>query len=367
MRLTLLASVASLLPLVTLACAGGNPPPSAPEGKCLSSPAPTKEAAAPSAPASTSAATTPSVVPVDAAAADLIRAIDAKDAAGIVAKFNGPMREVLPLEKAGPWVNAMLEAKGRILSSTRDAGRGNDRSGTYTFKAERGEWRVELHLSNDDTIIGLRFNDPPAPDPEVVKSTLVMGLPFRGQWSVSWGGPSLDVNQHVSHKSQRRATDLVMVDEAGKTHRGEGKKNEDYYAYGQEILAVADGTVITVIDGVPENAPGSMNPYFAAGNLVIIKHGDQLYSVYAHLQPGKLRVKPGATVKRGAVLGLCGNAGNTSEPHLHFQLQDGPLFENSYGVEPIFKDVSIVRNGNASKLAEYTWLKGDLVGDLKKK
>lgn len=175
-----------LLPLLGAACAGTPPPARAPEAKCLASPAPAKEAVAP-APTPPTPAT--NGAPVDVAAADLIRDIDAKDAPAIVAKFSGPMREALPLEKAGPWVNSMLEAKGRILSSTREPGRGDDRNGTYTFKAERGEWRVELHLSNDDKIVGLRFNDPPAPAPEVVKSTLAMGLPFRGQWSVFWEVP----------------------------------------------------------------------------------------------------------------------------------------------------------------------------------
>ncbi|MBC7061441.1 M23 family metallopeptidase, partial [Salmonella enterica subsp. enterica serovar Enteritidis] len=96
---------------------------------------------------------------------------------------------------------------------------------------------------------------------------------------------------------------------------------------------------------------------------VILQHADNVYSAYAHLQPGKLRVRTGAKVKKGAVLGLCGNTGNSSEPHLHFQLQDGPRLESSWGIEPVFKDVAIVRDGKPMKVAEYTWLKGDLVGE----
>lgn len=61
--------------------------------------------------------------------------------------------------------------------------------------------------------------------------------------------------------------------------------------------------------------------------------------------------------------GLCGNSGNSSEPHLHFQLQDGPLFEKSWGVDAVFRDVPVVRDGKPGKIAEYTWLKGDLVGE----
>lgn len=145
--------------------------------------------------------------------------------------------------------------------------------------------------------------------------------------------------------------------------KDDGKKNEDYFAYGKEIRATADGTETTVVDGIHDNVPGTMSPSMLTGNLVIVKHADDLYSAYAHLQPGKMRVKIGAKVKRGAVLGRCGNSGNSSEAHLHFQLQDGPLFEQSWGVEPIFKDVSIVRAGQPTKAAEYTFLKSDRVGE----
>jgi hypothetical protein len=297
---------------------------------------------------------------VDGVAQELLNAINAKEAGPLVARFSGPMRNALPLEKAGPWLVSVRDLKGKILSLAREPG-GNDRGAAFRFKAEKGEWRVQLQLDGEGRILGLRVNDPPPPDPPVAKSTLPLGLPFRGQWMVFWGGDTLEVNQHLPHKSQRRAADLMMVDATGKTFRGDGKKNQDYLAWGQEILAVADGTVITAIDGVPENAPGAMNPYFALGNAVIIKHDERLYSAYAHLQPGKLRVKAGDLVKRGAVLGLCGNSGNTSETHLHFQLQDGPLFESSWGVEPVFHEVSLSRAGKTSRPRDYTWLKGDLV------
>lgn len=306
-------------------------------------------------------------VPVDGVAKELLKRIGTKDGKGVVELFGPGMRDVLPEEKAGPWVEGILGAKGRIESSERVAGRGGEYSGTYRLKAERGEWQVELHIGKDGKILGLKFTDPPPPEPPVAKSSIALALPFRGQWSVFWGGDKLEVNQHVTHKSQRRAADLVMLGPDGKTHRGDGKNNEDYFAYGQDVLAVADGVVVTAIDGVPENAPGSMNPYFALGNGVIVKHGDSLYSVYAHFQPGKVRVKAGAKVKQGTVLGLCGNSGNSSEPHLHFQLQDGPLIENSWGIEPVFKDTPVMRDGKTSRASEYTWLKGDLVGDPSKK
>jgi len=71
-------------------------------------------------------------------------------------------------------------------------------------------------------------------------------------------------------------------------------------------------------------------------------------------------------VKKGALLGFCGNTGNSSEPHIHFQLQDGPSIDHSWGIEPMFANVSVVRGGTSSVMPSYTWLKGDLVGEAGK-
>jgi murein DD-endopeptidase MepM/ murein hydrolase activator NlpD len=105
-----------------------------------------------------------------------------------------------------------------------------------------------------------------------------------------------------------------------------------------------------------------MAPLMALGNSVVIEHPGPVFSLYAHLKTGSVKVKAGAKVKKGTVVGLCGNSGNTSEPHLHFQLQDGPLVDHSWGVEPVFHDVPVTRGGNAAVMKDYTWLKGDLVG-----
>ncbi len=302
---------------------------------------------------------------VDQVESELIRRINAKDGRGIVALYGPSMLKAFPKEKTGPFFAGILDDVGRIVSSERLAGSDGAREGLYRLTAERGALMLELHVDGDGKVTGLAVHD--ASEPPVARSSIPLALPFRGQWLVFWGGDRPDVNIHVTHRGQRRAADLDAVGTGGATHRGNGKKNEDYYAYGQDVLAVADGTIITAIDGVPDNTPGSMNALAVFGNVVIIRHTDSLYSAYAHLQPGKLRVKVGEKVKQGAVLGLCGNSGNSSQPHLHLQLQDGPLLEKSWGVDPVFKDVALVRNGKSIKMAEYTFLKGDLIGDPLKK
>ena len=348
----MLVSVATVS-LLSMACGGAEPV--APQGPPV---CPT--AAPPPAPVAT---LTPRIkLPThDEVADEVVKSINKNDPRGLVQLLDKDMREVLPPPEATALVQQVRDSKGLILSKVRETD-ASDGSAVYRFKAERGDWVLSVALGPDGKIAGMNITSPAPRDPEVWASTVPLGLPFRGQWAVMWGGSTPKANgPHLGNKSQRRAADLLVTDAQGSTHRDDGKKNTDYFAYGKEILAVADGTVVTVIDGVPDNEPGALNAFFVTGNIVIVKHDEKLYSAYAHLQPSKTRVKVGSKVKRGAVIGLCGNSGNTSEPHLHFQLQDGPLFEKSFGIEPRFKDVSVIRDGKFLQNVNYTWLKGDLV------
>jgi murein DD-endopeptidase MepM/ murein hydrolase activator NlpD len=114
----------------------------------------------------------------------------------------------------------------------------------------------------------------------------------------------------------------------GKTYRGDPADNKNYRAYGAEIHAVADGVVTSMRNDIPQNIPGAkelavpITLETIGGNHVIMEIGDGLYAFYAHMQPGSVRVKVGDHVRRGQVLGLLGNSGNSSEPHLHFHICD---------------------------------------------
>jgi murein DD-endopeptidase MepM/ murein hydrolase activator NlpD len=298
---------------------------------------------------------------VDDVERSLIDKIVARDAKGLHALFSAPMKQALPEQKTAAFIDGLLGAKGPLVAVERAAGSTRARHGVYVVKAERGAWQLTLDVDDAGPVLGMSFGEPPPPEPPVAKSPRLVDLPFRGRWSVFWGGDTVEKNKHVPFKSQRRAADLVIVDEKGSTHRGDGKKNEDYFAYGQDILAVADGTVVTVVDGVPDNPPGEMNGLLALGNTVVIRHDDGLYSFVGHLVPGSTRVKVGDPVRGGQVLGKCGNSGNTSEPHLHVQLQDGPRVEASWGIEARFRDVKVTRQGKTTVVKDYAFEKGDIV------
>ena len=158
-------------------------------------------------------------------------------------------------------------------------------------------------------------------------------LPFDGAWTVVWGGATLAQNYHASTRDQRFALDLLVVVD-GATHRGPALA--DHFAFGRPILAPADGTVVEAVDGLPDLAPGTRDPEHAMGNHVVIDHGNGEYSFLCHLQNGSVRVRLGQMTKSGDVIGKCGNSGNTSEPHLHYHLQNSPRPFDGDGLPPAF-------------------------------
>lgn len=173
---------------------------------------------------------------------------------------------------------------------------------------------------------------------------VVLGPPLKGGFWVAGNGPDnasihrramLPLNGGVAI-AQRFAIDWVRLG-------AKGKENKDHPAWGAEVIAVADGVIASVKDGVPENEPGirsravPMTLDTLAGNYAVHDLGGGRFALYAHLQPGSLRVKPGDKVKRGQVLGLVGNSGNSTEPHLHFQVSNGAQPLTSEGVPYVFE------------------------------
>ena len=136
--------------------------------------------------------------------------------------------------------------------------------------------------------------------------------------------------------AQRYAIDWERVDDQGRIYNGDKLDLKSYAIYGDDALAMADGTVVKVVDGLPEQIPGQFPKGIpldeADGNSVVVDIGGGNYLNYAHMQKGSLRVKVGDKVKMGDVLGLVGNTGNSLAPHLHVQLMDSPLPVASNGL-----------------------------------
>ena len=165
------------------------------------------------------------------------------------------------------------------------------------------------------------------------------------------------------------------------SYSGDGTKLTDYYAYGQPVLAAADGQVIAVLNDEPEDTsllqrPGEaldayvkriierQNQQLArgargiVGNHVLIQHGQE-YSLYAHLQPGSVKVKTYETVTRGQPIALVGSSGSSTEPHLHLHVCDGPDVLLCAGIPVRFE------NGIYGALQSRQLQSGDLVRNKK--
>jgi len=181
----------------------------------------------------------------------------------------------------------------------------------------------------------------------VEQHAVAISPPVHGEWA-ALNGPSnasghrrlvLALDGHVA-SGQRFAIDFLQVDSTGSSHRPgtDPLKNSNYYAYGTPLMAVADGIVVATKDGIPENVPGASSRAVpitletVGGNHVAIDIGGGKYALYAHVQPGSLRVNVGDHVKRGQIIALLGNSGNSTEPHVHFQIADGPTFLASEGL-----------------------------------
>lgn len=129
--------------------------------------------------------------------------------------------------------------------------------------------------------------------------------------------------------AQRFAIDWIRLGPDGSLFHGYAKSNDNFYGYGAEVLAVADARVSDLRDGVPDNVGVTARSSrvvtvdSAVGNYLILDLGGGRFALYAHLQPGTLKVKLGDDVKAGQVLARLGNSGNSDAPHLHFQLTDG--------------------------------------------
>lgn len=172
----------------------------------------------------------------------------------------------------------------------------------------------------------------------------VISAPVRGDNWVALNGccepgfphrsSVMSVNGKLNN-SQRFAIDWKRTNEVGEFYSGDKTKNESYIDYGADILAVADGTVVSILDGMEANEPGTLpahDPELAAkltvenvdGNHVVLDIGGGVFAMYAHLISGSVAVKVGDTVQEGQVIGQLGNTGNANASHLHFQLMDGP-------------------------------------------
>jgi murein DD-endopeptidase len=192
----------------------------------------------------------------------------------------------------------------------------------------------------------------------------LLSPPFAGGVWVAGDGPSNDsghrrsifaIDGHI-YSPERFAIDWVKVGPNGDSHDGTAR-NENWWGYGEPILAVADGEVTQVVDGIPENTPRVLPKPVTldniAGNYIIVRIAANRYATFAHLQPGSIKVRVHDHVRRGDALARLGNTGNATGPHLHFQMTDGNSVLQSEGVPFILEKFTYLGPGSDYELDKH--------------
>jgi Peptidase family M23 len=203
-------------------------------------------------------------------------------------------------------------------------------------------------------------------------SPVVVGFPVRGEW-VAVRTPAHKVPSHGTELfGQRYAFDSVRPDRRRGLHLQPagtlrsfllGGRTRDYYGWGQPVYAASDGLVMAAVDRVPEPArvqpvrdvavalrntvgfdPARSGFDPVAGNHVVVQ-GAEAFAVFAHLAPGSVTVVRGQEVRVGELLGRVGHTGNSTAPHLHFQLMDSADPVQAKGVPCAFAVYLVQRGG----------------------
>jgi hypothetical protein len=198
--------------------------------------------------------------------------------------------------------------------------------------------------------------------PREIERTVVVDFPLRGEGWMAVTTPAARVPSHgVDLLGQRYAFDFVKVDDRPGAHVHPastlvastiGGRTEECYAWGAEVHAPFDAIVVATGDGIAERR--WVTPFREAarqlwngvafhpsridsilGNHVILRSGD-VYAGFAHLVPGSVDVEPGQRVAAGDVLGRVGHTGNSTSPHLHFQLMDSADLMSAKGIACAF-------------------------------
>lgn len=181
-------------------------------------------------------------------------------------------------------------------------------------------------------------------------------LPFHGTWTVTNGGRNASTNNHF--KEDGPPNQLFAYDFRN-GHVKDGKTLEDYDVFGKEVMTPGNGTVIQVIDGSIDVNPGERDRNVGIGNAIIIDHHNGEFSLLCHLKHNSIQVTVGQDIRQGEIIGLCGNTGNTSEPHIHFNLQDNALMHIAKALPAQFR--KIVVNGEVKD--NYEPVRGDTVSN----
>ena len=179
------------------------------------------------------------------------------------------------------------------------------------------------------------------------KGAVAVNSPFEGESYMFHAGHNTMVNYHVAHTSQKYAHDVVKLYENGVESKDDKQVLENYACFGAPLIAPVAGEVVIAIDSYEDQPIGGSDPKNAAGNHVVIRMDEAHFAMLAHMKQDSTIVSVGDRVNVGQKLGECGNSGNTSGPHLHFQIQSlaDPYAKGIHTYPVKFNNTARIRRG----------------------
>ncbi|MFY0602587.1 MAG: peptidoglycan DD-metalloendopeptidase family protein [Flavobacteriaceae bacterium] len=284
-----------------------------------------------------------------------------KDYKAIFEMFDTNMKVALPLEKTIAMFTNNIAPAGKIKSMEFLMLKGTAHVYKTTLDNVLLDFTISLDSENNINGFYGALHQPKSKGPKLERNTTKMQLPFKEEWTVFWGGTTVEQNYHVAYNNQKYAYDILII-KNGKSFKTDGKKNEDYYVFGKEITAPCDAKVVKVITGVKDNIPGKLNPKQLTGNTVVLETANKEFIMMAHFKEKSIVVKEGQLVKAGQLLGKCGNSGNTTEAHLHLSLQNVKNMNEAAGGKIFFEKIKV--NGEIKE--DYLPVKNDKIQNIKR-
>ncbi len=285
---------------------------------------------------------------------------NAQDYQGIYELYDVNMKKALTPEENRQFFTVNVN---RIMGGIREWEFIGYQRGAHVYRTlfDRAMSNIMISLSVQNNKINGLYIAPPKPVgiPVLERNSTKISIPFKEEVFVYWGGTTLSQNYHVAEISQQYAYDLLMVKD-GSSFTGDPRVNENYYVFGKEVLAPCNARVVLVIDGVADNIPGETNPEQLTGNTIVLQTDLDEYILFAHLMEGSIQVEEGQEIRQGDTIALCGNSGNTTEPHLHLSLQNTINMEDATGAKLFFDQIMV----NGEIKIDYLPVKEDFIRNL---
>jgi|GEM_PF-2441344 len=228
---------------------------------------------------------------------------------------------------------------------------------------DKADTLLLLELDKDNKVAALTFKEMQNVDfANPLLASVFFRFPLNGIWKVAEGGVTKEQNAHHDSKDEAFAMDFIrLTDEKTAPSADSAKSYADDPTYGQEILCPVAGTVGQILDGISENAPGSVNAMAPNGNVLAVRYGPEEFALFSHLKGGSFKIRAGYACKPGQPLALSGVSGNVSRPIVTFNVSNNIAGQKGKSIKFGFACVEVFDGKTWTSKSNYSPVKGDIL------